>query len=46
MYGPVRTVVWADGRGNSPSDPIDPVHDEDASETLPMSTVPGLYQPA
>ena len=22
MYGPVRTVVWADGRGNSPSDPI------------------------
>ena len=22
MYGPVRTVVWADGRGNPPSDPI------------------------
>ena len=22
MYGTVRTVVWADGRGNPPSDPI------------------------
>ena len=22
MYGPVRTVVWADGRANPPSDPI------------------------
>ncbi len=22
MYGPVRTVVWADGRSNPPSDPI------------------------
>ncbi len=22
MYGTVRTVVWADGRGDSPSDPI------------------------
>ena len=22
MYGPVRTVVWADGRGDPASDPI------------------------
>ena len=22
MYGPVRTVVWEDGRGDSPSYPI------------------------
>ena len=24
VYGTVRTVVWADGRGNPPSDPIVP----------------------
>ena len=26
MYGTVRTVVWADGRGNPPSDPIPYMH--------------------
>ena len=29
MYGTVRTVVWADGGGDSPSDPIPtPTHSE------------------
>ena len=34
MYGTVRTVVWADGKGNPPSDPISLAADVQRRERL------------
>ena len=47
MYGTVRTVVWADGRGNPPSDPIVDRHEDFIQEPrISKSTLSSLQLPS